>query len=103
MMMAFDASRTPPSRLDDETIASVRDALRGYLANANHASPLRQALLLMATEARGKTMVPEQLLVVLKELWGGLAEVRAMADLEQQIRLQQRVVTMCIKEYYSAG
>ena len=102
MMMAFDSSRTPPSRLDDETIASVRAALRGYLANANDAAPLRASLLRMATDARGKAMLPEQLLVVLKEVWGGLAEVRAMNDMDQQIRMQQRVVTMCIKEYYSA-
>ena len=102
MMMAFDSSRTPPSRLDDETIVSVRDALRGYLANANDAAPLRAALLLMATDARSKSMLPEQLLVVLKDVWGSLAEVRSMSDADQQIRMQQRVVTMCIKEYYSA-
>ena len=103
MMMAFDSSRTPPSRLDDAAIVSVRNALRGYLANANDAAPLREALLLMATDARANSMLPEQLLVVLKDLWGSLAEVRAMTDLDQQIRMQQRVVTMCIKEYYSAG
>ena len=67
MMMAFDSSRTPPSRLDDATIVSVRNALRGYLANANHAAPLREALLLMATDARANSMLPEQLLVVLKD------------------------------------
>lgn len=102
MMMAFDSSRTPPSRLDDETIESVRTALRAYLANANQSGPLREALLRMATDARGKSMLPEQLLVVLKDVWGGLTEVRAMNDMDQQIRMQQRVVTMCIKEYYSA-
>ena len=102
MMMAFDSSRTPPSRLDDATIGSVRAALRAYLANANDPAPLRDALVLMATESRGKHILPEQLLVVLKELWSGLAEVRAIGDVDQQMRLQQRVVTMCIKEYYSA-
>ena len=31
-----------------------------------------------------------------------LPEVCAMSDTGNQIRLLQRVVTMCIKEYYSA-
>ena len=102
MMMAFDSSQTPPSRLDDETVERVRDALRAYLADTSGAALLRDALARMAADARGKAMLPEQLLVVLKEIWGDLAEVRAMSDVGAQVRLQQRVVTMCIKEYYSA-
>jgi hypothetical protein len=31
-----------------------------------------------------------------------MPEVRAMTDSAEQVRLLQRVVTMCIKEYYSA-
>ena len=42
------------------------------------------------------------LLVLLKDVWGGLPEVRSMSDSREQIRLLQRVVTMCIKEYYGA-
>ena len=102
MMMAHDSSHPPPSRLDDETVAAVRAALRAYLAGPAGAAALRTALVAMAAEARGKGMMPEQLLVVLKDLWSGLAEVRAMSDVGEQVRLQQRVVTMCIKEYYSA-
>jgi hypothetical protein len=100
MMMAFDSSQTPPSRLDASVVAAVREALRGYLANAGDADPLRDALVAMAADARARSMPPEQLLVVLKDLWGGLGEVRAMSDVGQQVRLQQRVVTMCIKEYF---
>jgi hypothetical protein len=37
----------------------------------------------------------------LKEAWSSLPEVRAMNDSGEQVRLLQRVVTMCIKEYYS--
>jgi hypothetical protein len=39
---------------------------------------------------------------VLKDVWGTLPEVRAMTDTGAQVRLLQRVVTMCIKEYYSS-
>lgn len=102
MMMAHDSSPPPPSRLDDETVAAVRAALRAYLSNGADASPLQRALLRMSTEARDKGMFPEQLLVTLKDVWNALPEVRAMSDHAEQVRLLQRVVTMCIKEYYSA-
>jgi hypothetical protein len=102
MMMAFDSSQTPPSRLDDQVVGSVREALRRYLADSGQSAPLREALVALAADARDKAMLPEQLLVILKDLWGGLTEVRAMTDVGEQVRLRQRVVTMCIREYYSA-
>lgn len=100
--MAHDSSQTPPSRLDVETVAAVRDALRAYLRDSTDATPLQASLLMMATEARARAILPEQLLIVLKEVWNALPEVRSMTDTREQILLLQRVVTMCIKEYYSA-
>ena len=102
MMMAHDSSHTPPSRLDDETVAAVRAALRTYLSHSPEPAALQHALVRMSAEARGRSILPEQLLVVLKDVWGTLPEVRAMTDTGEQVRLLQRVVTMCIKEYYSA-
>ena len=101
MMMAFDSSQNPPSRLSDDTTQSVRVALRGYL-DSGSASEVQQALVQLAAEARDKSMPPERVLIALKEIWNSLPEVRVMADTDHQIRLLQRVVTMCIKEYYSA-
>ena len=101
MMMAFDSSQNPPSRLSDDTTQSVRVALRGYL-DSGSASKVQQALVQLAAEARDKSMPPERVLIALKEIWNSLPEVRVMADTDHQIRLLQRVVTMCIKEYYSA-
>jgi hypothetical protein len=40
------------------------------------------------------------LLITLKETWNALPEVRSMNDSREQVRLLQRVVTMCIREYY---
>ena len=101
MMMAHDSSHTPPSRLDDDTVATVRAALRAYLTNSDYPAALKDALLRMSAEARERAVLPEQLLVMLKDVWGTLPEVRAMTDAGEQVRLLQRVVTMCIKEYYS--
>ncbi|HKH90203.1 MAG TPA: hypothetical protein VKA54_00295 [Gemmatimonadaceae bacterium] len=100
MMMAHDSS-PPPSRLDDESLNAVRLALRAYLRDAENSSALQSALLLVATEARTRDILPEHLLVTLKELWSTLPEVRAIADADEQVRLLQRVVTMCIREYYN--
>jgi hypothetical protein len=41
-------------------------------------------------------------LIALKHIWISLPEVRVMADTGNQMLLLERVVTMCIKEYYSA-
>jgi hypothetical protein len=102
MMMAYDAGHTGSGRLDGETVAAVQAALRAYLANAADPGPLRRALVAMAAEARAKSVLPEQLLIVVKDIWSNLAEVRAMPDVREQINMQQRVVTMCITEYYSS-
>lgn len=101
MMMAFDSSQPPPSRLDEATVAAVRDALRRYLADSTEPHALQQALQRLSADAREKHVQAEQLLVQLKETWAALPEVRSMTDTAEQIRVLQRVVTMCIREYYS--
>ena len=101
MMMAFDSSQTPPSRLDPAAVAELRAALAAYLAQSEDRAALQSALATLAAEARDKGIPPEQLLVVLKDVWNGLPAVRAMTDASAQVALLQRAVTMCIREYYS--
>lgn len=55
----------------------------------------------MATEAREKAILPEHLLIVLKDVWRTLPEVRTVPETAEQVRLLQRVVTISITEYYS--
>ena len=98
-MMAHDSSQ-PPSRLDDALFDDVRLALRAYLQDSTDSSALQASLVVLATEARARDILPEQLLVKLKEIWSTLPEVRAMTDASHQVRLLQRVVTLCIREYY---
>jgi hypothetical protein len=101
MMMAYDSSQTPPSRLDDATLEALRAALRQYLIDDSSPEPLQGALARMASEARDKRMMPEHLLIALKDTWAALPEVRALPETGHQVRMLQRVVTMCIKEYFS--
>jgi hypothetical protein len=122
MMMAHD-SGPGPSGLDQQTIEMVRAALVNYVsiptssasvtpAHAAHAvqsasgtdhygEALRIALHTMAAEARAKSVLPESLLVVLKDIWYSLTHVHATLEQPDRVRLLQRVVTMCIKEYYA--
>jgi hypothetical protein len=100
MMMAHDSSQPPSSRLDDESLDAVRLALRAYLQDSQEPSALQASLLRLATQAHERKIPPEQLLITLKETWNALPEVRSMNDSREQVRLLQRVVTMCIREYY---
>jgi hypothetical protein len=100
MMMPHDSSPTPPGALAAETTEAVRVALARYLGAPGDPSELRVALNQMAEEARAKAILPEHLLVALKQLWSSLPEVRSVGNLEDQTRMLQRVVTMCIREYY---
>ena len=101
MMMAHDSS-PGPNVLAEQTIGSVRAALVRYVDAPARGEELGAALRHMADEARDRAMLPEQLLVVLKDIWYSLPVVRSMSDATEQVRLLQRVVTMCIKEYYSS-
>jgi hypothetical protein len=99
MMMAHDSS--PGPTLTEETIEAVRSALVHYVDAPEAGDRLRVALRRMALEARARKMLPEQLLIVLKDVWYSLPPVRRIAEPTDQIRLLQRVVTMSIKEYYA--
>jgi hypothetical protein len=100
MMMAHDS--TPgPGALAAETIDAVRSALAQYVETPSRAEPLRQVLDRMAAEAHEKSILPEQLLVTLKDVWYSLPSVSAMRDPATKIRMLQSVVTICIKEYYA--
>ena len=101
MMMAHD-SGSGPAALATETIEAVRSALEQYVDAPVRGNGLQPALRDLAKEAHDKSVPPEQLLVVLKDVWFSLPSVRGMNDTGDQIQLLQRVVTMCIKEYYSA-
>jgi hypothetical protein len=100
MIMAHDSSPTPPSGLAQETTEAVRTALVRYLRAPSSPNELRDALNRMADEARAKAILPEHLLIALKQLWSSLPEVRSIGDVDEQTRMLQRVVTMCIREYY---
>jgi hypothetical protein len=100
-MMAFDRTPTQPS-LDPETIAALRTTLRQSATQGTHGDELHTLLCRAANEARTKGIQAEQLLVVLKDVWHGLPEIRSAAGAADQERaLLQQLISRCIQEYYA--
>jgi hypothetical protein len=99
MMMAHDSTPFPPA-LDEETMTEVRSALRQYVRDGSDPSALTHALRRMSDEARRREMRPEQLLVILKGIWGSLPEVRYSHRAEPHGTMLQKVISLCIEQYY---
>ena|SRR5690242_5649749 len=103
MMMQHDTGPMSPNALAQEAVDSVRIALAQYVETraAEPAPALRSALHALAQDARAKAVSPEHLLVALKGIWQSLPTVEKARDQAEQTRLLQRVVTICIKEYFA--
>jgi hypothetical protein len=104
MMMQHDTGPMPPNALAQETVDVVRRALQRYVPDGSTSDPapeLRSGLHALAQEARHKAIPPEQLLVTLKGIWQALPEVQNARDHVEQTRVLQRIVTICIKEYFA--
>ena len=97
-------SNTPPEGMpavSESTVAALREALtRHARRHEADAGELRRELGAFAAEARASHVGPEKLLVLFKGLWAALPEVRAAADRAEKNRVLERLVTICIEEYY---
>jgi hypothetical protein len=100
-MSGQDPDLTPAVSLAPETIVTVRETLARYRQDRTDTPALHATLHSMAREARTSGVLPEQLLIVLKDIWYGLPEARRHEEPADQSRLLQRVVTACIKGYYT--
>jgi len=98
MMMAHDTRDRGPS-LKPESIAKLTAALDAYIRD-EQSDELRRCLQGIAVEARELGMQAEQLLGVLKDVWYAQPSLREGGDKADQTLLLQRVVSICIREYY---
>jgi hypothetical protein len=103
MMMQHDTGPMPPNALAPETVDAVRRALERYVKSAtpDPAPELRAALHKLAQEARVKAVPPGEVLLTLKRIWQALPEVENARDDTEQTHVLQRLVTICIKEYFA--
>ena len=103
MMMQHHTGPMSPNALAQEAVDSVRIALERYSETlaAEPAPELRRALHALAQDARAKAVAPEHLLIALKGIWQTLPTVEKARDYTEHTRVLQRVVTICIKEYFA--
>lgn len=101
MMMVQDS---PPDRpeLSAESVAVLKSALETYLADQSQLGSIQPALRRVAAEARDRKIHAEQLLLILKDIWFGLPQIRSTPEGEPQRQTLQRIVTLCIREYYAS-
>ena len=98
-MTAFDRMHSP--RLEAETLEALRGVMQRAVRRGDHPQELQDVLTLAAAEARTKNIQAEQLLVMMKELWYSLPDVRGAGDSGRQTELLQELVSRCISEYYA--
>ena len=102
-MTHHDPGQMLPNEIAHETVDAVRRALARDVSvpNPEPAPELRTALHKLANEARQKGVSPEQMLITLKSIWRALPEVAQARDHDEQMRILQRVVAICIREYFA--
>ena len=98
-MMAFD--RMPSPRLEDPTVDALRAVMQRAMRKGDHGTELQDVLARAAAEAREKQIYAEQLLVIMKELWYSLPDLRGAADADRQNELLQELISRCITQYYA--
>ena len=84
-----------------ETLEVVRLALVRHITGSISKEELCAALRRLADEAQARHLRAEEMLVVFKDLWHSLPEVRRITDRGERGRLLAKVVSLCIEVYYS--
>ena len=102
-MMAHDSRSTPePRPLGDATTAVLRDAvLRLWNHPDEGDGALTDAIARTVAEARQRELRAEDLIVSFKDLLAHLPELNAGERRLEAVRFRERLITLCIKAYYS--
>ena len=98
-MMVHESTSDRPA-LSAESLQALETAMLAYAASGAVPDSLEPALTQIAAEARAKQLRAEQLLVALKDVWYSLPSVAAPA-LHEQNAILQRIVTLCVRVYYT--
>ncbi|HEX6057955.1 MAG TPA: hypothetical protein VFZ11_02970 [Gemmatimonadaceae bacterium] len=103
---AIDGGSERGRSLFDAAHAALRSALGAELREAQPGAAvptarLRHGLRLLCDAARDRGVRAEQLVVVIKHAWSTLPEAQWRPDSDRGLPLLERVVSMCIEEYYA--
>jgi len=102
-MMANDSRSTPARRpLGEETAGALRDAVVHLWSHpAGPDDALQAAVAQMVAEARTRSLRAEDLIVAFKDLLTHLPELNAPERRLEAVHFRERLITLCIKAYYS--
>jgi hypothetical protein len=92
----------PPRVLSGAGVVALRSALQAQLRGEWPDGALRRAIRVMCDEAHRNGLRAEQLLVILKDAWSSLPEVARLPTGGTRERLLDRIVTMCVEEFYGS-
>ena len=93
-----EPAREPSERL--ESMESLWDALRRCLDPYVPDGTLGAALRAVSREARARGLGAPVVLLELRRVWEGLPSVRRAATREERGRAIERLVAICLEEYY---
>lgn len=92
---------SPKARLSTETVAKLRAALQHWVRDDGTSDvALRDALHVIAAEARERGIRAEELLVTLKATWFELGGAPTAPHAPSDHKRLDELVTACIKAYY---
>ncbi len=89
--------------LSEEVVRALRSALRRRIAEEPQDGDLRAALQHVSGETRAQGLHSEHVIVLVKQLWGELAEATQHLAPEERRLMLERLVTRCLDEYYSGA
>jgi hypothetical protein len=98
-----DAALTE-SELSLAVAAALRRALTAkYFATLDADGQLRSDLQAVCRAAKRQNMRVEYLIIAFKDAWRSLPEARMLPQGSQGIELLNRIITLCIAEFYASG
>ena len=98
-----DAALTE-SELSLAVSAALRRALAAkYFATLDADGELRTDLQAVCHAARRQNMRVEYLIIAFKDAWRSLPEARTLPQGSQGIELLNRIITLCIAEFYASS
>lgn len=98
-IMAKDSGASTGGAFSSDTLDQLHRSLLAFVHDDREDS-LRAALRRLGAEARANGIPPEGVLIQLKQLWYALPSNTERAPSSADLRTLERVVTMCIKEYF---
>jgi hypothetical protein len=87
-------------QFSERAATALRAALQGHLRQPVPDQALRRALHALCADARARNLRSEQLILIFKQVWASLPDIQNRSGNRRQ-ELLDRVVTICIEEYYT--